>query len=454
MNWIEKLQEAIDYIELNLLEDISIESVGETIHYAPSSFQNLFSAVTGYSVMEYVRYRRLTCAGDDLLLNRLSITEAAFKYKYETVEAFSKAFKRLYGVSPSQHSDFNAIQKFAPISINFSLIGGFCMKRNLIPNLMRVDWSDTHRQNEFVNSVVSALNGIGEKLNYDYVCAISGSAFRTSFSMPSSQEWNHSNYHVINAPIIIEHTFKMLGYKVTHHVRGDYEFDKKLIMDSIDKGVPVITLEGVINCSDACIISGYDNDGNVLLGYNPFMNVNEDHNEAPDDTGYFRKSDWHIGYNEQWNKVRYLIIDGKLEQPSKEVIFYETLQLIKRLIWEENLAPGQYNGIAAHKAFANALLTYEWTDNFEPYLNLMCNYKQYLDRQYAANFFRENGRNDLAKLYDDITALCFELSKIIPQDFSAFDMFSEKNNLKPYVDTLLKICDLENEVVKILQQTV
>jgi len=84
----------------------------------------------------------------------------------------------------------------------------------------------------------------------------------------------------------------------------------------------------------------------------------------------------------------------------------------------------------------------------------MCNYKQYLDRQYAVNFFRENGRNDLAKLYDDITVLCFELSKIIPQDFSAFDKFSDKNNLKPYVDTLLNICDLENEVIELLQRTV
>ena len=57
--------------------------------------------------------------------------------------------------------------------------GGFATKRNLIPDLLKVDWSDTQRQNEFVGSVVSALNGLGEKLDYDYVCAVSGSAFRT-----------------------------------------------------------------------------------------------------------------------------------------------------------------------------------------------------------------------------------------------------------------------------------
>ena len=56
------------------------------------------------------------------------------------------------------------------------------MIRNLIPGLQKVDWSDTARQSEYVSSVVSALNGLGENTNYDYVCAVSGSAFMTSFS--------------------------------------------------------------------------------------------------------------------------------------------------------------------------------------------------------------------------------------------------------------------------------
>jgi hypothetical protein len=217
----------------------------------------------------------------------------------------------------------------------------------------------------------------------------------------------------------------------------------------VDKGIPVITLEGVINCSDACVISGYDNDGHVLLGYNPFMNVNEDHNEAPDDTGYFRKSNWHDGFFEK-ESGRILIIEGKGEKSSKEIVFKETLNLIRRLVQEENLAPGQYNGLAAHKAFINALETYSWEDNFEPYLNVMCNYKQYLDRQYAIKFFYENGRDDLAQQYEKITELSQQLGKLIPQDFSAFELFSDKNNLKPYCNILLEIYNLEQDALKML----
>ena len=320
------------------------------------------------------------------------------------------------------------------------------MKRNVIPGLSKVDWSDVTRQSEYVNSVVSALNGLGEELDYDYVCAVSGSAFRTSFSV---EGWNWGNYHVAYTPIIIEHTFRMLGYNVSQHTRGDYEVDSKLIMDSIDRGVPVITHKGVINCSDTCLISGYDDDGRVLLGYNPFMYV--DHNEAPDDTGYFRKSDWHNGYFADC-KGQILIIEGKCEKLGKEAIFAETLELISRLVREESLVPDQHNGLAAHKAFANALLAYTWDDNHNTYLGVMCNYKQYLDRQYAAKLFRDNDRGDLADCYEKIAVLCAKLGQIIPQDFSATDMFGDKDKLRPYCDVLLQICDLEEKALQLIAQ--
>ena len=449
MNWVGKIQEAIDFIESHLFEPINIETVGRAINYAPSSFANIFSAVVGYSVSEYIRYRRLSVAAELLANEKASVMDMAFKCGYEAVESFSRTFKRIFGYTPSQVAE-PTFKKFSPVTIKFNLNGGFSMTRNLIPGLQKVDWSDPKRQSEYVNSVVSALNGLGEKLSYDTVCAVSGSAFRTSFS---HHGWNHGNYHVIHAPMIIEHTFKMLGYHVTQHVRSDFETDSRLVMDSIDRGVPVITIEGVINCADACVISGYDNDGHVLLGYNPFMNVEEDHNEAPDNTGYFRKSEWHDGasFADEGTRGRILIIGDKCEKPNAETILNETMKLVSKLIWDENIWPGQYNGLAAHKAFANALLTYEWDDNFEPYLNVMCNYKQYLDRQYAVQFFQDSGRNDLADIYKEITEHCIKLAEIIPQDFSAFDIFSDKAKLKPYAATLLEIASLEERAAKLFR---
>lgn len=445
MIWIEKIQEAINYIEDNLFETITVDNIGKAINYAPSSFSIFFSAVTGYSIGEYIRFRRLSWAANQLVEKEasVSVTDLAFECGYETVEAFSKAFRRLFDCSPSQFSKSELkYRKFSPISINFLLNGGFNMTRNLIPGLQKVDWSDTARQSEYINSVVSALNGLGENTNYDYVCAVSGGAFVTSFS---TEGWDFNNQGASNVPIILEHTFKMFGYNITHHFKSDFAKDSRLIIGSIDKGYPVITLGGVINCSNECLISGYDNDGKVLLGYNPFMYISDDHNEAHDDTGYFRKTNWHDKLGS------FLIIGDKGEKPSKEMIFAETLNIIKRLIADKTIVPGHHNGLAAHRAFANALMTYEWDDNFEPYMCVMCTYKLYLDRQYAVKFFQDNNRNDLAGIYSKISRLCAELGQIIPQDFSAGDMFSDKIKLKPYCDILLQICDLEEKVLKLLE---
>jgi AraC-like DNA-binding protein len=450
MSWVQNIQAAIDFIERHLEEDINLDAVGRAINYAPSSFQNLFSAVTGYSIGEYIRFRRLSLAADELEQNDITVSEAAVKYGYDTVEAFSKAFKRLFGCSPSKYSKTaSGYKSFSPITIQFRVNGGFCMTRNLIPNVRKVDWSDTLRQSEYVNSVVSALNANGENLGYDYVCAVSGSAFRTSFSLKSACEWNHGNYHVIHTPIIIDHTFRMLGYRISRYSQGDYGQDKQRIIDSIDRGSPVITLEGVINHSDACVISGYDHDGAVLLGYNPFMDVEDDHQEEPDETGHFRKSDWHNGALAN-NNGQIIIIEDRSERLSQEAILQETLLLIKRLIKEENLAPDQHNGLTAHRAFVNALQTYEWTDNYEPYLNVMCNYKQYLDRQYAVPFFRMNGREDLADCYVEIADLAQQMGRLIPQDFTASDLFTDKENLKPYGQIVMQIHDLELKVLELI----
>jgi hypothetical protein len=77
------------------------------------------------------------------------------------------------------------------------------------------------------------------------------------------------------------------------------------------------------------------------------MYISDDHNEPHDDTGYFRKSNWHDGFFADSQQGRILILDDMGEKLSKERIFQETLELIRHLIADESIAPGQYNGLAA-----------------------------------------------------------------------------------------------------------
>jgi hypothetical protein len=81
-----------------------------------------------------------------------------------------------------------------------------------------------------------------------------------------------------------------------------------MIMDSIERGVPVLAYH-VVGPSDCCNITGYDEGGEVLLGWSTYQDNPEDHNIPPDVTGYFRKPGWHE------NLQGYILVGEKLGRP-------------------------------------------------------------------------------------------------------------------------------------------
>jgi hypothetical protein len=80
----------------------------------------------------------------------------------------------------------------------------------------------------------------------------------------------------------------------------------------------------------------------------------------------------------------------------------------------------------------------------------MCNFKQYLDKQYAISFFKDNGRNDLADIYMEISGLVDIMKSQIPQDFTAAHIFSDKALLEPYCVSISQICKLEEKALTLL----
>lgn len=64
------------------------------------NFHRTFSFMAGMTANEYIRNRRLSLAGQDLLATGLKVIDAAYKYGYDSPESFSKAFTRFHGVSP------------------------------------------------------------------------------------------------------------------------------------------------------------------------------------------------------------------------------------------------------------------------------------------------------------------------------------------------------------------
>lgn len=102
MDWVEKLNESINYIEENLTDDISYEVISKIAGCSIYNFQRMFSYIADKPLSEYIRNRRLTMAAFDLLNNSARIIDISLKYGYESQDAFTRAFKNFHGVLPSK----------------------------------------------------------------------------------------------------------------------------------------------------------------------------------------------------------------------------------------------------------------------------------------------------------------------------------------------------------------
>ena len=91
---------ALDFIEEHLTEEFSQEEIAAKCYCSLSSLQKTWKICTHMSIKEYVSKRRLTLAGRDML-SGMSVLDAALKYGYNSHEVFTRAFSKVWGVSPS-----------------------------------------------------------------------------------------------------------------------------------------------------------------------------------------------------------------------------------------------------------------------------------------------------------------------------------------------------------------
>ncbi|WP_409069448.1 effector binding domain-containing protein [Clostridium sp. FAM 1755] len=133
MKWIEGIGEAINYIEENITEEIPIENIAKKAFVSPFYFQKGFTMLCGFTVGEYIRQRRLTLAGRELVSTDEKIIDIALKYGYNSPDSFTKAFTLFHGVTPTAvRKDGAMIKSFAPLKIKFSLECGYIMDYKIV----------------------------------------------------------------------------------------------------------------------------------------------------------------------------------------------------------------------------------------------------------------------------------------------------------------------------------
>ena len=159
MEWIAAMQQAITYIEEHLMEEINYEDVAKHVHTSSYEFHRAFSFLTGMTANAYIRNRRLSLAGREIVETDAKITDIALKYGYVTPESFTKAFTRLHGIAPKFAREESAkLVLFNPLVIKISVEGGKSMDYRIVQT----------REQKFIALVRNFRNEIiNDETNHD-----------------------------------------------------------------------------------------------------------------------------------------------------------------------------------------------------------------------------------------------------------------------------------------------
>ncbi len=98
-NIYDNLNKVINYIEDHILEEIDIKYLSTITGLNITVLKNIFNCLTGISINEYIRLRRLSLSVTDIL-NGESITSISYKYLYNSPSSYNRAFKKYEGITP------------------------------------------------------------------------------------------------------------------------------------------------------------------------------------------------------------------------------------------------------------------------------------------------------------------------------------------------------------------
>ncbi len=269
-------------------------------------------------------------------------------------------------INPTQNVSTRMVLENVP-RINFYEGGPRCPEDLCIPSVLRA-LGEYFGEEEFACRTCRAIQpGCKIHCSYSFFAGITGVAAFLSWK----EGWNDSNaaFYMSADPEAPERWgYRALGYDF-HWVErqggegslleSDHQVYLQRIVESIQRGVPVIGY-GVVGPPEPAIITGYDEEGDMLIGWSFFQGIpgfNDGIEFEPN--GYFRKQDWFKDTHSL------LIIDEKQERPPLKQLYKDALQWAVQvtrtpIVRPETDAPewyrGRANGLAAYDAWAESLL--------------------------------------------------------------------------------------------------
>ncbi|NLG25175.1 MAG: AraC family transcriptional regulator [Clostridiales bacterium] len=120
--WIERMNQVVDYVEAHLTDELDMAEIGRIALCPAGTFLRAFALLSGAPLSEYVRRRRLTNAARDLR-NGERVIDVALRYGYDSADAFSAAFRRQHGLSPSRARRGGSLTAYSKLTFQLTVKG-------------------------------------------------------------------------------------------------------------------------------------------------------------------------------------------------------------------------------------------------------------------------------------------------------------------------------------------
>ena len=128
---LKKLNQAMEFIETHLKDDFLLEEITKQINVPDHHFRKIFFALTNMTLNEYVKNRRLSEANKELLQGA-QVTDVAYKYGYQSMDGFTRAFKKWSGVLPSQAAKLGQCISCQRLQFVVTVKGGSLMEYRIV----------------------------------------------------------------------------------------------------------------------------------------------------------------------------------------------------------------------------------------------------------------------------------------------------------------------------------
>jgi len=362
----------------------------QMVGFSYRHIRNIFLKTMQISLSRYILSRKIANAAFEIRHSAKSITDIAYEYDFSNPDTFTRAFRRDTGLTPSEFKKSGHLcgrriicpGVYAPVILDLN------SPRFTLPKLKEVNamgemkkTSDScvlygvpkiyygRKEGELMQGtpfpmcLQSVLNYMGQNISYAELMAYSGAAFRMRFDV------NGWNFAAVDIRVTYENhwrpfelAFKGAGrrFKISENPNAPKSIIKSdainLIKSEIDCGRPVIAL-GVIGPPEACIVTGYRDNGETLLGWSLFQGDGGGVDEFSggcqiDESGYFIKSNW-------WDSTNAIISVGEeigTLTPDKDVLENALMLMTKEgIATYGDTKVNFYGGQSAYESWAKAL---------------------------------------------------------------------------------------------------